>query len=115
MGENGEQNHQQKQQYGYSINNQGVRPYPHRDYSIHYHPNGATSNGQLSDNSNGLLSSISSGFNSLVTNLFGWSSAYQPATYCIYYFSFFIITFYWYLLFLQQRDTGQQKKVYTFE
>lgn len=63
--------HNQQQLYGHgSNNNQGIRPYPHRDYSIHYHPSGST-NGQISDNSNGFFSSISNGFNSLVTNLFG--------------------------------------------
>lgn len=80
MDDNGEQ---QQQQYGNGNgnNNPGSRPYSHRDYTLHYRPNGATTNnGQIIDNKNGLFSSISSGFNSLMTNLFGWSSAYRPAT-----------------------------------
>lgn len=53
-----------------------VRPYPHRDYTLHLRPNSGAST--ASDTNNGIFSSISNSFNSLVSNIFGWSFAYRP-------------------------------------
>ncbi|XP_043465878.1 carboxypeptidase M isoform X2 [Leptopilina heterotoma] len=46
-----------------------VRPYPHRDYTLHLRPNAGAST--ASDTNNGIFSSISNSFNSLVSNIFG--------------------------------------------
>ncbi|XP_057321278.1 carboxypeptidase M isoform X2 [Microplitis mediator] len=51
-------------------NGGAVRPYPHRDYTLHIRPSGSTYS-PVSESNNGIFSSISNGFNSLVSNLFG--------------------------------------------
>lgn len=60
----------------YAGNAGGIRPYPHRDYTLHFRPSSGANT--ASDSNNGIFSSISNGFNSLVTNLFGWSFVIAP-------------------------------------